>query len=249
MSNGPFWNRRQDPRRLQQYVQAGAASAVLNDVPLRAHDRSEGPTVRLQQWFDAFVGRGIQYADETLESRDGWQEIRPPTEVLAGRRIANCVDLAVTFAGACLDAGIHPIVLLMESETLVRAHALVVVWLGDLWPGIGGHRRYSDAAPRISMGDTVSWPSGLRTSLDSPGGFLPVDITVVAQDLGEVNGATLAAAVISADELLRSVDWRVSHVLDIGREWDPRGALVSVPLSDRHNHVRRRGCWSSRPPK
>jgi hypothetical protein len=228
MNDRPQWNRSQDPGRLLQYVQTDTAPVLLPGLPLRGDGSGAGPNARVQQLFDAFTSRGIRYADESLESRDGWQEIRPTADVLGGPRLANCVDLAVTFTGACLDAGVHPLIVLLESVWGDRAHALVVVWFEDLWPGVGAHREYRNSAPQLDSG-TYTWPSGLRRSVAGAGSFLPIDVALCAGDRLDTARVTLASAVSSADELLNSPDWRIDHIVDVGREYDPRGVLVNVP--------------------
>jgi hypothetical protein len=182
--------------------------------------------------FEAFVGAGIRYADEPVDSSDGWQAIRPPSVILAPPRLATCVDIAVTFTSACLDAGVHPLLVLLEPVAGGPAHALVVTWLGGLWTGTGGTPSYRGFAPHAET-DLVAWPGGLRSAVEGPGAFLPIDVVALAADDAAKGPTTLAGAVASGARLLSSEEWRTTAVIDVGADYDPRGALPDMhrPLS------------------
>ncbi len=229
MTEQPLWNRRQDPHGLLRYVQVGAAASLLPGLPTRAEDRGEGTLALTVAIFNAFTAAGIRYADEPVGSGDGWQEIRSPSAVLAPPRLANCVDLAVTFAGACLDAGVHPLVLLLETDGR-PAHVLVVAWMGGGWTGTGGSTAYRGDAPHVEPG-RVAWTSGLRSTVQGPGAFLPIDIVAVAAHDTDGASMTLADAVARGARLLHSSEWRIAAVIDVGAEFDPRGALPEVHRS------------------
>ncbi|WP_199514616.1 ATP-binding protein [Nucisporomicrobium flavum] len=227
----PQWNRRLNPGGLVQYVQSGTAATLLPELSPRAEGRGGAPLNRLRTAYDLFAVRGIRYADEPLASGDGWQEIRPASEVVAKSRQANCVDMAVAFAGACLDTGIHPVVILLEPRSGGPGHALVAVWLDREWIP-GGHRRYGDAAPALVDGQ-IDWPDGLRSAPDSPGGFLAVDVAELAVDEPDEKPITLEQAVARAAQMLSSPRWRVCHLVDVGRDYDRRGAFLDPARSTR----------------
>ncbi|MEM7432768.1 MAG: NB-ARC domain-containing protein [Pseudomonadota bacterium] len=72
----------------------------------------------------------ITYAQEKYIYHPGsaWQLVRPPEEIVAGAKVGTCLDLSVLFAGLCIDAGLIPILVVLEG------HALVVVSLSDNLP-------------------------------------------------------------------------------------------------------------------
>ena len=224
MSSRPMWNRHRDPGRLLQYVQTGTAASLLTDLPSRAGGR-DGPAARVGIVFEQFGRVAIRYDDEPLGSAEGWQRIRSPSEVLEAPRRANCVDIAVTFAGACLDAGVHPLIVLVETATGERAHALVAVWLEQAWPGIGAHRAYRD----LDHDDAQAWLRTVRRSLDAAGSWLPLDVAVLARLDSAAPGVSLVDAVASANTILRTNAWRIDAIVDVGRDYDLRGSLGEVP--------------------
>lgn len=224
MTGLPLWNRSQDPRGLLRYVQVGAAASMLPSLPARAEGRGDGALARTIAVFDAFATAGIRYADEPVGSGDGWQAIRPSPAVLAPPRLATCVDLAVAFAGACLDAGVHPLLILLEPVAGGPAHALVVAWLGGSWTGTGGSAAYRRFAPEDGC-DAFAWPGGLRSTVDGLGAYLPIDIITLAADGAGGALTSFADAVASGARLLGSGAWRITAVVDVGVDYDPRGAL------------------------
>src|SRR6185437_11541288 len=177
MTNRPLWNRHQDPHGLLRYVQVGAAASLLPGLPARSSD-SRDPLARTGVVVDCFAAASIRYTDEPLGSGEGWQAIRQPSAVLGPPRLATCVDVAVAFAGACLDAGVHPLLVLLEPAGTGPAHVLVVSWLGGPWDGVGGAAEYRDFAPDLEGGN--GWPGGLRSAVNGPGAFLPIDVVALA---------------------------------------------------------------------
>jgi hypothetical protein len=84
---------------------------------------------RAQQVYEVLAQCGIRYVHEPTSSEAGRQTIRPLDQELTGPRQATCLDIAVTFSGACLDAGLHPVVVTLDSARGGPGHALVLVWL------------------------------------------------------------------------------------------------------------------------
>jgi hypothetical protein len=124
---------------------------------------------RLGQVYDAFAARRIRYAWEEHSDEPGRQVIRPPDQVLRYPGHGTCLDLAVTFAAACLVAGLRPVVVIVKPERPGPLHAVVAVWLAA--GPVRGHRRgrgLPGPAPlacpgpgrRVRRGGT---PGGLRT--------------------------------------------------------------------------------------
>ncbi|PSL55858.1 hypothetical protein B0I31_104149 [Saccharothrix carnea] len=218
----PQWNRAENPDLLLRYVETGTAASLLRSLSPRAEGLGVGAVERAHEVFEAFVDADIRYADEPVGTGSGWQEIRGPTEVLRTARLANCVDLAVAFAGACLDVGVHPLMVVLDPLTGGPAHAIVVVWTAGMWPGAGAAADYRDFAPDAD-GD-VTWKRGLRREPDDFGAFLPIDVTHVTRA-----GATFEEAVRSGAELLVSSTWRTSIVADVGLKYAKQGEFRAEP--------------------
>ncbi|MFD4671357.1 hypothetical protein ACFWNN_16600 [Lentzea sp. NPDC058450] len=218
----PMWNRAQDPGQLLRYVEAGVVVALLPTVPPRGDGTGVGVLARVEALYDAFAGAGIRYAVEPVDSGGGWQRIREPEQVLRSGRLATCVDLAVSFAGGCLDVGAHPLLVVLDPEAGGPAHAIVVVWLGDSWPGTGGAAEYREFQPDTTTSPVV-WPGELRDDADGRGAFLPVDVTKLT------SGASFAEAVRAGAALLGSASWHASITLDVGRNYAKQGEFVSAP--------------------
>ncbi|MFJ8635922.1 hypothetical protein ACIRD7_35010, partial [Streptomyces sp. NPDC093568] len=181
----PRWSASRHPTTLIQYVQRaqsgtsrghGAPSDFLGTEMPAPSDTSPG--VRAQALYEAFARRGITYADEPATSEPGRQTIRPPYEILAAPRHATCVDLAIAYAGACLDAGLHPVLIVLAGALPEQpAHALVAVWLGGSWSNRAQRDyRTDEDAPRW---DTLppDFTDLLADTADSTTGYLAVDIT------------------------------------------------------------------------
>ncbi|GIF26821.1 lipopolysaccharide biosynthesis regulator YciM [Actinoplanes tereljensis] len=207
MAQWPPWDRRR-PDYLARYVQPGVLGRLLPvELARRLPGPSAGPVLgRLRQIFEVLADAGLQYADEEAAVDGHVQHLRPPDQIFVRGGVGNCVDLAVAFSGACLDAGLHPSI----SVTAPRgrhgaAHALVVVWLAGSWAGFAsadypGSENVSDGVPPEILGS-------LRTAVDQPGQFVAVDVTAVTGDV------TFDEAVTEAARLLRTgARWTV----DIG---------------------------------
>ncbi|WP_143263169.1 hypothetical protein, partial [Amycolatopsis pretoriensis] len=230
--NRPLWNRAEDPGLVLRYVEANTAATLLSSLPPRTEGFGLGALERVRAVFEGFARAGIRYADESVVGQDGWQEIRGPTEVLKSPRLANCVDLAVTFSGACLDAGVHPLIILLDPVAGGPAHAMVVAWVAGSWSGVGGDPGYEDFAP--GNGPEVLWPRGMRQEVDGAGAFLPIEITQVTEE-----DPTLESAVRVGAKLLTSGNWRISLVVDVGLHYDPRGEMRAQArhVSGIHTHI------------
>ncbi|MFE9603577.1 hypothetical protein ACFYNQ_34075, partial [Streptomyces hokutonensis] len=218
-----------DPKALLDYVQRkrngkntpGTPAQLLGtDMPAPG----DGPVIdRARALYDAFATRRIVYADEPTTSDPGRQTIRPPYEVLASPRHGTCLDLAIAFAGACLDAGLHPLVLVTAGTQSGPAHALVAVWLGGTWSN-HAHRDYRADEPDP---DWQTLPQDFLDHLadteDAPGAFLAIDITGVASqpdaaDPRRRQQQSWAQSVTYGASLLRQAadENRLSIALDVG---------------------------------
>jgi Tetratricopeptide repeat len=219
----PPWRRAQ-PAQLARYVHTGVLARVVRP-GLRLPGRSGAPPeVRVRQLFEAFADAGVRYADEQPAAA-GEQDIRTPDQVFLRPGLGNCLDLAVAFAGGCLDAGLHPmIVTLSPAGPGGAAHAIVIVWLrGDL-----------DGAVPYPLTEGVhnvppQWPGmGLRGSWDAPGEFVAVDVARAAHGWPPGDSRVgFDEAVTAAAGMFTGGAWVWEHGVDVGLT---HGPTVAHPL-------------------
>ncbi|MCX4761733.1 tetratricopeptide repeat protein [Streptomyces sp. NBC_01275] len=231
-----------DPKALIEYVQRkrhgestpgtpadllGTALPAPGDTP---------PIDRAQALYEAFADRDIVYADEPTSSDPGRQTVRPPYEVLTSPRHGTCLDLAVTFAGACLDAGLHPLLLVTGGSGGGPAHALVSVWLDGNW----SNRAHRDYPARETDAGWQTLPPDFLDQLadaeDAPGAFLAVDVTGAASrsdaaDPRRRRPQSWAEAVAYGAELVRqaAAEDRLAVTLDVGLGYEQ---CEPLPLPD-----------------
>ncbi|MFJ9368760.1 hypothetical protein ACIRRA_30640, partial [Nocardia sp. NPDC101769] len=193
------------------------------------------PELRLRRVFDGFAATGTDYADEPFTSTGDLQDIRTPDEVFVRPRYANCLDLSVAFAGACLDAGLHPIIVLVDpARTGQAGHALVVVWLRGDWTGAGHHGSITTAYPFDEPVHTAAprWPgAGLRTAWQGSGEFAAVDIAAIARHHRHRGSDTVTVehAVDRGGEILTGDRWHWHLGIDIGLSYP---APDPLPMPD-----------------
>ncbi|MFC7221016.1 hypothetical protein ACFQLX_23075, partial [Streptomyces polyrhachis] len=253
-----------DPKTLIEYVQRKRHGESTRGTPadiLGAEIPAPGdapPIDRVRALYEAFAGRGIVYADEPTTSDPGRQTIRPPCEVLKSPRHGTCLDLAVTFAGACLDAGLHPLLLITQGSAGGPAHALVAVWLDGNW----SNRAHRDYRINEADADWQALPEGfldeLADSEEDPGAFVAVDVTGAASrsdaaDPLRRRQQTWAEAVSHGAELVRQADTedRLNVTLDIGLGYEdceplplpdqPRAQVLTSPYLPTHDGDNDRG--------
>ncbi|MER6444226.1 hypothetical protein [Streptomyces venezuelae] len=222
-----------DPRALIEYVQRRRQGESTRGTPADLLGTSmpapgvDPPLTRARSLYQAFAACGIQYADEPTTSDPGRQTIRPPDQVLSRPRHGTCLDLAVVFAGACLDAGLHPLLIVLAgARPGDPAHALVAVWLDGNWSN-RAHRDYR------SDEDGPDWTTLPRDFIDqlmddegSPGAFLALDVTGVASRAGAGDPRrreqqSWAQSVAYGAEILREAAgdrWKVTIDVGLGYE-------------------------------
>jgi tetratricopeptide (TPR) repeat protein len=213
----PPWRQAQ-PAQLARYVHTGVLAKMLR--PERGLPGRSGapPEVRVRQLFEACAGAGVRYADESpAAARE--QDIRTPDQVFVRPGLGNCLDLAVAFAGGCLDAGLHPmIVTLSPAGPGGAAHAIVIVWLrGDL----DGAVPYPLA--QVMHDAPLRWPGmGLRRWWDAPGEFVAVDVARAAHGWSPGGGrVAFDEAVTAGAGMLTGGAWVWEHGVDVGLGHDP----------------------------
>jgi hypothetical protein len=238
----PLW-RRDNPAGLLGYVSPEAVPLLLPDLPPCALGQGDPLTV-VRSVYQAFTTAAIRYADEPMASTGMAQQIRPPDQVLVRPKDANCLDVAITFAGACLSCGLHPLLVTCDTDRGDSAHAVVVVWLGGFWPSPGGDARYPAPGPGdrpLVLLEPPRWPGGLRQVADGPGQFIPVDVSLALARRGEdpasfTDAVDAAAAVLSGGtrgtESAAAPAWRWGFGLDIGLHYLPETSLRPAPAPD-----------------
>jgi tetratricopeptide (TPR) repeat protein len=226
LADWPWWDRR-DPSALLGYVQGDGAAVLLPGLTPRSAASRGDVRAQTGRLYDLFAAAGIRLTDEPLADDRSEQAVRTPDEVLAAPRHGNCLDLSVTFAGACLEAGLHPLIIVLDRTDDGPAHAVVVVWLGGHWPGPGAHLDYEGPDDQAqALTGMPRWPGGgLCAAADEPGAFLPID-TSLAASCGGDPAATFAEAVRSAAAMLApgQATWRWSFGLDVGLRYTRAGS-------------------------
>ncbi|MGH8909961.1 MAG: tetratricopeptide repeat protein [Egibacteraceae bacterium] len=206
MSNWPRWRRAGQPGALAQYVLPDEAAARLPGLPGRGSGDALG---RLRRAYEAFADAGVTYEPEPPSDHPDWQVIRPPDQVLLSPRHATCLDAAVVFAGACLHAGLHPLVVIADSQAGGEAaHAVVIVWLG-------GKGLYPRRSVLVAADDEALWREGVRPFVDGPGEFLALDPTCAMTRPGR-GPATFEEAVAEGVRVVRGQGWRWRVGVDVG---------------------------------
>ncbi|MEU4508435.1 hypothetical protein AB0G05_02970, partial [Nonomuraea wenchangensis] len=192
---------------LPAYVQRGVVGKILGE-----DGPAPGSGTRLDRaraLYEAFARRNIRYAHEDTTSDAAGQVIRPPDEVLLFHRHATCLDIAVTYAGGCLDSGLHPIIVIAEPATAAGAfHAFVIVWLG------GEYERPVSSYPLLSLVQQTV-PDEVATGLfrATNGTFLAIDVTGAAHGYeGRDDPLPWQEAVAAGAELCER--WRLG--IDVG---------------------------------
>jgi NACHT domain len=95
-----------------QWVQLPGSFDLLHGAPT-------GRDAVVRTLYDELAGKQIDYAFEEYHWSDNEQRIRSPAEVLGYQRRGTCLDLAVLFAGLCLNYELLPLVIVLEGHALV----------------------------------------------------------------------------------------------------------------------------------
>ena len=138
----PRWSLEGEPAALAKYVLPDEVAAMLHLPGPPANSRI-GQT---QAVYEALAGASITYSHEAPSDESDRQVIRQPGEVLWCPKHATCLDLALVLAGACLHAGLHPFIVILDPPEPGRAaHALLGVWIDDIAPDDGDRIQVPDA--------------------------------------------------------------------------------------------------------
>ncbi|MDO5286592.1 MAG: hypothetical protein Q4G45_07190 [Actinomycetia bacterium] len=126
------WDSQNHPTSLVDMVHVGWVQRLLLADQGRGFP-GPGPgdaAAKAQRIIEKLAELDITYVHEPSESTSTTQQVRPLDEVLSLRQ-ATCLDLCVTFCSAALDAGIHPLILVVEQNG--GRHALVLVPHDRTW--------------------------------------------------------------------------------------------------------------------
>ncbi|MCX4750402.1 tetratricopeptide repeat protein [Kitasatospora sp. NBC_01287] len=214
MSGWPRWSLEGEPAALAKYVLPEEVAALV---------RLPGPATgsRLDQAravYDALAGVGITYSHEGRSDEPGRQVIREPGEILWSPRHATCLDLALTLAAACLHAGLHPLVVIVDAPDSGRAgHALLGLWIEDPDP---------DGPPLPDADVWTTRPDGWEELVQqdltgAPRPLLLLDPVGLAHPLPTSPAlgtrATFADAARTGARYADTWAWRLA--VDLGRAW------------------------------
>jgi hypothetical protein len=213
--------RTDEPRSLARYV----LPDVVGEYVRLPGPSGDSPVQRLRAVYAALAGAGIWYAHEPPSDLPDAQEIRTPAEVLWAPRHATCLDLAITFAAACLKAGLEPLILLIErGQGSSGRHVLVGVWV---------HEPPDDVQDELEAGTGVwealpGWLPGLvRRAADDAGRPLvvldPVGVSIAlpSSPARGVHAEFGQAAADGADRLF-DAGWGWQAGVDLARAWRER---------------------------
>jgi hypothetical protein len=95
--------------------------------------------------YQAMQARSIRYSVPPASWADVGQKIRTPGEVLAGR-IGTCLDTVVVMAAACEQAGIRPLLWVVDG------HAFLGYWREEASLGSAAQMDVVDAVNRVDLG-------------------------------------------------------------------------------------------------
>ncbi|MGH3931878.1 MAG: hypothetical protein ACRDTF_18105 [Pseudonocardiaceae bacterium] len=224
------------PEELVRFVQTGVLPKLVPDGTALPGRSGAPPEIRLRALFDAFAVAGISYDDEPFTSTGGSQEVRTPDQIFVRPGHANCLDLSVAFAGGCLDASLHPIIVVLDPTGPAPAgHVLVVVWVRGDWAGPDRRRHGGEVYPleHVRLDQAPRWPgSGLRSTWESGGEFVAVDIARVARDWRAGRPTGFEEAVAAAATMLTGSEWRWSVGIDVGLGYRPASAYPMAGWPD-----------------
>ncbi|PSL57023.1 hypothetical protein B0I31_103783, partial [Saccharothrix carnea] len=223
-----LWSRGEAPEALAGFVRQDVVGKLLPaelaaDLPGPGTGRTRAEKARVI--YEVFARRGVRYVDEPSTSVPGGQLVRPVDQVLARPRQGTCLDLCVAYAGACLDAGLHPLIVVVDSVRARAAHAVVLVWLDGSW-STSPEPAYPlqglvHASPPTTT-DGLPLLREIRASADGAGAFLAVDVAGAAWPFTADHPAKdWAAAVRDGASVLLASDhtsqaWRWASGIDVG---------------------------------
>lgn len=206
------WDSVEDPTGLASVVHAGWLRHLLHAADGRGFPGPGvgSPARRAERIFEQLSRLQIAYVWEPAESSPGLQRLRPVDEVVTLRQ-GTCLDLCVTFSCAALDAGLHPLILIVSRPG--RRHAIVLVPLDRTW--------YAQCDPVLPPGYTREPYSvdgrvvgeAVRTDPAGSGAYLAIDVQAASAVPGQTPGSW-SEAVARGASCLR--EWQWDLCVDVG---------------------------------
>ncbi|RSM57204.1 hypothetical protein DMH03_28595 [Amycolatopsis sp. WAC 01376] len=233
------WDRPADPDELARYVQQDLIRKLLPAKLARRlpGPRSTAPAEKARLIYQVFADTGVRYVGEPTTSGDGLQTVRPVDQVLARPQHATCLDICVAYAGACLDAGLHPMIVVLDSRLGGPGHAIVLIWLDGSWSASEGNAPFQDVVQVTASETEDGFPlqEEIRARVDAGGSFLAIDVTGVTWPANTSAPAkNWAAAVADGAEMIAATAkisgrWRWGLGIDVGLA---RRTVPAVDLID-----------------
>jgi hypothetical protein len=215
VSSWPRWQLDGEERALARYVRP---DIVAKSVQLPGPS-DDSPLTRLRAVYQALAAADVGYAHPEPSDEAGRQVIRPPDEVLGNPRHGTCLDLALVMTGACLVAGLHTTIVIVEPRNPrsdnVFPHAVVLVRLSP------------DTDPLVTDLSPIA-PDNLADHLQSAEdgpvrSHIAVDPVGIARSLGTSPtgdlGVEFDTAIANGHRYLTDTAWAWRLGLNITANW------------------------------
>ena len=220
------WDSVADPARLAEYVPTGAVTYMI---PSGNRRELPGPDSRpaekkAKAIFELMAKLGIRYVLEPADSRPGAQFVRPVEEVFRASGQGTCLDLCVAFSSAALDAGLHPMILMVTKSNTgnksdKKCHSIVLIPCDRTWSASGRPEPVADhevVREPFLLDDMPLKAMVYRTATGS-GDLLAIDMQQVSrQPDGTPLGDWESAVSRGADFLTGTTGWDWDVCVDIG---------------------------------
>ncbi|MET7483526.1 tetratricopeptide repeat protein [Streptomyces sp. NPDC005538] len=224
----PPWERGSAPADLAAYVQRGVVERLLRAAP----GPSSAPVEdRARRLYEAFAERRISYVHAPPDSTPGRQHIRTPDQVLLRPAHGTCLDIAVAFASGCLDAGIHPLVVVLDPVTPGGAsHSIVLLRLADDLDGSTAGDELTEVVHRAGAAPAAVLDR-LAAGADEMGDFIAVDVSLLAAGYaGSSAERDWDSAVRDGARLVRTRGWQLGVDIGLGHDPDRSHPVPGWPL-------------------
>ena len=220
------WDSVADPARLAEYVPTGAVTYMI---PSRNRRELPGPDSRpvkkkAQAIFELMAKLGIRYVLEPADSQPGAQFVRPVEEVFRASGQGTCLDLCVAFSSAALEAGLHPMILMVTKSNTgnksdKKCHSIVLIPCDRTWSASGRPEPVADhevVREPFLLDDMPLKAMVYRTATGS-GDLLAIDVQEASRKPDGTPFGTWESAVSrGADFLTGKSGWDWDVCVDIG---------------------------------
>ncbi|MEV4049636.1 tetratricopeptide repeat protein [Amycolatopsis sp. NPDC049688] len=184
-----------------------------------------------------FAEAGVRYVGEPTTSGAGLQTVRPVDQVLARPRHGTCLDVCVAYAGACLDAGLHPMIVVLDPRHGGAGHAIAVIWLDGSWPTSQADYPLRNVVHATAPVTEDGFPLAreIRPAAEAAGSFLAIDVTGATRPANATAAVKdWATAVADGAEMITSTGtaggrWRWGLSVDVGLS---RRTVPALELED-----------------